>query len=214
VVVHRIHRTRIISSDYFGIRKAPCGRGARKISGSEGGTITVNAIRTGRGQVGPCLTDEAHRPLPERHSHVSRYAAARILQQRSLRRIFAGGVMVSPLLRTGAIAGPQLKLCGAAQSVKVLSPPGRPLRSCRRGAVLLVRTPRNDDQIGIRQRPLQRFGFIPWRSQPQLRGRLGAWRGGPARLRLFVIAVRRRAAAVLRLRRFQFPDRGGAPAFG
>jgi hypothetical protein len=29
--------------------------------------------------------------------------------------------MVSPLLRTSAIVGPQLKLCGAAQSVKVPS---------------------------------------------------------------------------------------------
>jgi hypothetical protein len=92
----------------------------RKIPGIGGGTITVNAIRTGRGQVGPCLTDEAHRPLPERHSHVSRYAGARILQQRSLRRIFAGGAMLSPLLRTNAIVGPQLKLCRSAQSVKVL----------------------------------------------------------------------------------------------
>jgi hypothetical protein len=42
--------------------------------------------RPGRGQVGPCLTDEAHRPLPERCSCVSRYASARTLQQRSPRR--------------------------------------------------------------------------------------------------------------------------------
>ena len=43
--------------------------------------------RSGRGQVGPCLTDKAHRPLPERRSCVSRYASARTLQKRSLRRI-------------------------------------------------------------------------------------------------------------------------------
>src|SRR5450631_1102735 len=42
--------------------------------------------RAGRGQVGPCLTDEAHRPLPERRPYVSRYAGARTLQQRSLRQ--------------------------------------------------------------------------------------------------------------------------------
>jgi hypothetical protein len=41
--------------------------------------------RAGRGQAGPCLTDEAHRPLPERRPYVSRYAGARTLQQRSLR---------------------------------------------------------------------------------------------------------------------------------
>jgi hypothetical protein len=46
--------------------------------------ITCN--RSGRGQVGPCLTDEAHRPLPERRSCVSRYASARTLQKRSLRQ--------------------------------------------------------------------------------------------------------------------------------
>jgi hypothetical protein len=45
------------------------------------------AIRAGRGQVGPCLTDEAYRPLPERRPYVSRYAGARTLQQRSLRQI-------------------------------------------------------------------------------------------------------------------------------
>ena len=44
-------------------------------------------IRAGRGQVGPCLTDAAHRPLPERRSCVSRYASARVLQKRSLRQI-------------------------------------------------------------------------------------------------------------------------------
>jgi hypothetical protein len=44
-------------------------------------------IRAGRGQVGPCLTDEAHRPLPESRPYVSRYAGARTLQQRSLRQI-------------------------------------------------------------------------------------------------------------------------------
>src|SRR5437868_15093876 len=41
----------------------------------------------GGGQVGPCLTDEDHRPLPERRPHVSRYAGARTLQERSLRQI-------------------------------------------------------------------------------------------------------------------------------
>ena len=45
------------------------------------------AIRAGRGQLGPCPTDEAHRPLPERRPYVSRYAGARTLQQRSLRQI-------------------------------------------------------------------------------------------------------------------------------
>ncbi|MGZ4972934.1 MAG: FAD binding domain-containing protein [Limisphaerales bacterium] len=42
--------------------------------------------RSGRGTAGPCPTDEAHRPLPERRSCVSRYASARTLQKRSLRR--------------------------------------------------------------------------------------------------------------------------------
>jgi hypothetical protein len=37
------------------------------------------------GQVGPCLTAAAHRPLPERRPYVGRYAGARTLQQRSLR---------------------------------------------------------------------------------------------------------------------------------
>jgi hypothetical protein len=46
-------------------------------------------------QVDPCLTDEAHRPLPERRSYVSRYAGARTLQQRSPRQTF-----LSPLLKS------------------------------------------------------------------------------------------------------------------
>ena len=44
-------------------------------------------ICTGSGQAGPCLTDEVHRPPPERRPYVSRYAGARTLQQRSLRQI-------------------------------------------------------------------------------------------------------------------------------
>src|SRR6202011_613950 len=47
---------------------------------------TSRVFRAGRGQVGPCLTDEAHRPLPERRPYVSRYAGARTLHQRSLRQ--------------------------------------------------------------------------------------------------------------------------------
>src|ERR1700704_153117 len=47
----------------------------------------LRVSRAGRGQVGPCLTDEAHRPLPERRPYVSRYADARTLRQRSLRQI-------------------------------------------------------------------------------------------------------------------------------
>src|SRR5258707_4566997 len=31
-----------------------------------------------------------------------------------------------------------------------------------------VRTPRNNLQIGIRQRPLQRLGLIPWRAHPHV----------------------------------------------
>jgi hypothetical protein len=49
--------------------------------------IVASGERAGRGQVGPCLTDAAHRPLPERRPCVSRYAGARTLQQRSLRQI-------------------------------------------------------------------------------------------------------------------------------
>ena len=105
-------------SGSFKFEKPLSARGEQN-PGRGGGTTAVRAIRAGRGQVGPCLTDEAHRPLPERHSHLGRYAGARILQQRSLRRIFAGGVMSSPLLRTNASVGPQLKLCRAARSVKV-----------------------------------------------------------------------------------------------
>jgi hypothetical protein len=54
--------------------------------------------RAGRGEVGPCLTDEAHRPLPERRPYVSRYAGARTLQQRSLRQTLQ--VELSYLLRS------------------------------------------------------------------------------------------------------------------
>ena len=49
--------------------------------------IVVIGERAGRGQVGPCLTDTAHRPLPERRLYASRYAAAQTLRQRSLRQI-------------------------------------------------------------------------------------------------------------------------------
>src|SRR5471030_2952994 len=49
-------------------------------------TASTVKFRAGRGQAGPCPTDEAHRPLPERRPYVSRYAGARTLQQRSLRQ--------------------------------------------------------------------------------------------------------------------------------
>ena len=43
-------------------------------------------IAPGGAKVGLCLTDEAHRPLPERRPYVSRYAGARTLQKRSVRQ--------------------------------------------------------------------------------------------------------------------------------
>jgi hypothetical protein len=50
----------------------------------------------------PVISD---RIFNKRVSHDSRYASARTLQRRSLRRIFAGGVIVSPLLEANEIAG-------------------------------------------------------------------------------------------------------------
>jgi hypothetical protein len=55
--------------------------------------------RTGRGQAGPCLTDEAHRPFPERCSCLSRYAVARTFAAAVTAASFAGGVIMPPLLR-------------------------------------------------------------------------------------------------------------------
>jgi len=61
--------------------------GSFVVSESFFGLTSRRVIRAERGQVGPCLTDEAHRPLPERRPYVSRYAGARTLQKRSLRQI-------------------------------------------------------------------------------------------------------------------------------
>jgi hypothetical protein len=61
--------------------------------------------RSGRGQIAPCLTDEAHRPLPERRSCVSRYASARTLRQRSLRRSLQVESSYLLCLRANAIVG-------------------------------------------------------------------------------------------------------------
>ena len=54
--------------------------------------------RAGRGQAGSCLTDAAHRPLPERCSRGSRYAAARTFAAAITAATFAGGVIMSPVL--------------------------------------------------------------------------------------------------------------------
>jgi hypothetical protein len=72
--------------------------------------VTRHKPSSTRGQIGPCLTDEAHRPLPERCSRVSRYAIARTLQLRSPRRIFAGGVMISPLPKGQRNCWPEFKV--------------------------------------------------------------------------------------------------------
>jgi hypothetical protein len=77
-----------------------------------------NGNRSGRGQVGPCLTDVAHRPLPERRPCVSRYASARTLQKAVTAANFAGGVIISPLPRGQRNCWPMFKLCRARQSVK------------------------------------------------------------------------------------------------
>jgi hypothetical protein len=38
--------------------------------------------------------------------------------------------------------------------------------SCRRRPIFLISTPPNNHQAFIRQRSLQRLGFIPWRAHP------------------------------------------------
>ena len=67
--------------------------------------IVTGGERAGRGQVGPCLTDATHRPLPERRPYVSRYVGARTIAPAITAAIFAGGVIVSPLLTANAIVG-------------------------------------------------------------------------------------------------------------
>ena len=67
------------------------------------------AIRAGRGQVGPCPTDEAHRPLPERRPYVSRYAGSPNVATAVTAANFAGGVILSPLLKANAIVDPHVR---------------------------------------------------------------------------------------------------------
>jgi hypothetical protein len=86
---------------------------AEKIKGDD----SARSNRAGRGQIGPCLTDEAHRPLPGRWSCVRRYPVARTFATVIIAAGFAGGVIVPPSSGQPNVVGLE-KLWRIARPVK------------------------------------------------------------------------------------------------